>query len=262
MWNGGLEEANMQAYNSSFARIYNLRWANFAQNTAPKLRAFYESTSVGLENHTLLDLCCGTGQLALNFLDSGYQVTGLDLSEGMLEYARANAAAYIVTGQANYIQADAANFEMDERFGLVVSTFDALNHLPDFTALKSCFLSVYPVLVEGGLFIFDLNTREGLKHWTGISIEDSPDLMLVTRALYDEESQKAFMRVSGFVLAGEARYERFEETAYELAFELQSVREALRDTGFKKVHFARLQDLGAPVDEPERETRIFIIAEK
>ncbi len=252
----------MQAYNSSFARIYNLRWTGFVENAAPRLRAYYESTPVGQVNHTLLDLCCGTGQLALHFLDNDYRVTGLDLSEGMLDYARANAAAFIVAGQARFVQGDVSNFELDERFGLVVSTFDSLNHLPDFNALKGCFLSVYPVLVEGGLFIFDLNTSEGLKRWTGMSLEDTPELMLVTRAIYDSENKKAFMRISGFVLAGDELYERFEETAYEVSFELLAVREALLETGFQRVHFARLRDLGEPVDDPESETRIFIIAEK
>ena len=252
----------MQAYNPAFARVYNLRWANFAYNAAPRLRAYYEATPLGQYNHDLLDLCCGTGQLAQHFLDSGYQVTGLDLSDAMLDYARQNAAPYIVAGQARFVQGDAADFEFEERFGLVLSTFDALNHLPDFTALKNCFLSVYPVLVEGGTFIFDLNTPEGLRRWTGISVEDSPEMMLVTRSLYDEASRKAYMRVSGFVQAGDGLYERFEETAYEVAFDLPKVKEALLETGFHSVRFARLQDLGAPVDEPERESRIFLIAEK
>ncbi len=252
----------MQAYNPSFARIYNIRWTAFAQNAAPRLRACYESTPVGQQNHSLLDLCCGTGQLALHFLDNGYRVVGLDLSEAMLDYARANAAAYIVSGQTRFIQGDAADFELNERFGLALSTFDALNHLPDFTALKGCFLSVYPALVEGGSFIFDLNTTEGLRRWTGISVEDSPELMLVTRALFDETSQKAFTRISGFALAAEALYERFEETTYEVAFNLQAVKKALLETGFHNVRFAKLQDLTAPVDDPERENRIFIVAEK
>ncbi len=252
----------MQAYGPSFARVYNLRWISFAQNAAPRLRAYYEATPLGQRNNTLLDLCCGTGQLALHFLDNGYQVTGLDLSEAMLDYARSNAAAYIVTGQARFVLGDASNFEMDEQFGLVVSTFDALNHLEDFNALKGCFLSVYPVLVEGGLFIFDLNTIEGLRRWTGVSVEDSPELMVVTRALYDETSQKAYTRISGFILAGEGLYERFEETTHEAAFRLQSVHNALLETGFHNIRFARLQDLAAPVDDPELASRIFILAEK
>jgi SAM-dependent methyltransferase len=252
----------MQGYSSGFARVYDLRWGHFAANAAPRLRAFYESTLVGQDNLSLLDLCCGTGQMALHFLENNYRVIGLDLSEAMLDYARARAAAYIVTGQARFLQGDAANFLLEEQVGLVVSTFDALNHLPDFTALKSCFLSVYPVLVEGGLFIFDLNTPEGLRRWTSISVEDSPEVMIVTRALYDEDSRKAFTRISGFVDAGEGLYERFEETAYEVAFDLFAVRAALQETGFHSVRFARLQDLSAPVEEPQRESRIFILAEK
>lgn len=252
----------MQGYNPNFARIYNLRWINFAQNAAPRLRTFYESTPVGAHNHSLLDLCCGTGQLALHFLDNGYRVVGLDLSPAMLQYARENTAPYLLAGEARFVQGDASNFELEERFGLVLSTFDALNHLPDLQALQGCFRSVFSTLVSGGLFIFDLNTFQGLRHWTSISIEDSPDLMLITRGLFDETSRRAFMHISGFVLADEGKYERFEETAYESAFDLQQVREALQEAGFANIRFARLQELNTPLADPEQENRVFIIAEK
>ncbi len=252
----------MQGYNPTFARIYNLRWTSFAQNAAPRLRAFYESTPLGQHNTDLLDLCCGTGQLALHFLDHGYNVTGMDLSAAMLEYARQNTAPYRMMDQVRFIQGDAAHFELDDRFGLVLSTFDALNHLPDLDALKGCFRSVFSVLEAGGLFIFDLNTPRGLRRWTGISIEDSPELMLVTRALFDETSGKAFMHVSGFALAEDGRYDRFEETAYEVAFDLQQVKGGLLEAGFHDVHFARLQELDLPLDNPDLENRIFIIAHK
>lgn len=252
----------MQAYNASFARVYNLRWIHFAQNAAPKLRAFYESTPLGQENHHLLDLCCGTGQLALHFLDNGYQVTGLDLSDAMLDYARASAAPYILTGQARFVKGDAADFILEEKYGLVVSTFDALNHLPDFNALKNCFLSVYPVLEDGGTFIFDLNTPHGLSRWTNISVEDTPEMMLVTRAFFDEAARRAYTYISGFIEAGEGLFERFEETAYEIAFDLAEVKTALLETGFHRVYMAKLLDLALALDDPDQETRIFFIAEK
>lgn len=252
----------MQAYNASFAQVYNMRWGSFSQNLAPRLRVFYESTPAGANHHSLLDLCCGTGHLAQHFLDHGYQVTGIDLSPAMLEIARKNTAPYMITGQATFLQADASNFRIEEQFGLVVSTFDALNHLPDVSSLSSCFLSVYAVLLEGGHFIFDLNTLEGLRHWTGISVEDSRELMLITRAVFDEENRKALMRVSGFLLAENGLYERFEETAYEIAFDLQETKQALQAAGFHNVRFVRSQDFHSIVDEPELENRIFVIAEK
>jgi SAM-dependent methyltransferase len=252
----------MQAYNASFARIYNMRWAAFAQQIAPRIQAYYESTPLGQKNRDLFDLCCGVGHLAQYFLDQGYSVTGLDLSPAMLQYARENNAPYIVAGQARFIEGDAANFELDQTFGLAVSTFDALNHLPDFNALKNSFLSVYPVLLPGGQFIFDLNTRKGLRRWSSVSVEDSEDMMLVIRGVFDESAGRGTMYVSGFIPAADGLYERFEETAYNTLFDLQSVKEALQETGFRTVRFANSQNFNALVEDPENENRIFIIAEK
>jgi SAM-dependent methyltransferase len=252
----------MQGYHSGFARVYNLRWTNFARQAAPRILAFYESTLVGHDNHTLLDLCCGTGNLLLHFLDNGYQGTGLDLSEAMLGYARENAAAYIVTGQARFVQGNAANFSLDEQFGLVVSTYDALNHLPDMPALRGCFQSVFAHLLPGGIFIFDLNTRLGLSRWTGVMVEDTPDLMLISRSIYDEQAGRALVHISGFFPAENGLYERFEETAYNIIFDLSDVEAALREAGFGSVRFAGLQDLNTSIPDPELELRIFIVAEK
>jgi len=264
----------MQAYGRAFARVYNERWTGFAQRVAPGILEFYESTPAGREHKTLLDLCCGTGQLALHFLERGYRVLGIDLSEPMLQYARENAARYVETGHAEFIQADAAGLDVAKwsqgghggpplRFGLVVSTFDALNHLPGEDALRSCFQSVYPVLVPDGFFIFDLNTRAGLlAHWNGIQVQDTEEIMLVTRGLYDEESDRAWTRISGFVRTESGLYERFEQTAFNTAFDLAWVREALLEAGWQSVHFARMDNPGVPIAEPEEETRAFIVARK
>ena len=78
----------MQAYGRVFARVYNMKWGGFANRVAPLILDFYQNTTIGQENKSVLDLCCGTGQLAVHFLDRGYRVTGIDSSENMLYYAR------------------------------------------------------------------------------------------------------------------------------------------------------------------------------
>jgi SAM-dependent methyltransferase len=252
----------MQAYSQAFARVYQLRWASFAQQVAPRLRVFYETTPLAAQNRAVLDLFCGTGQLALHFLDHGYTVTGLDLSEPMLTFARSQAVPYLVTGQAQFVQADAASFSLPDTYGMVVSTYDAINHLPDTSSLKSCFASVYHVLQDDGLFIFDLNTRYGLSRWTSITVEDTADLMLVTRSLYDAQKHTAYIRISGFLPEEGGLYQRFEQTTYETGFDLLQVQEILHTVGFQQARFARFQDLNERLEEPETESRIFIIAEK
>lgn len=250
----------MQAYRAAFAKIYNLRWGGFARQAAPLLRAFYEAQG-GLER-SLLDLCCGAGHLGLHFLEHGYRVTGLDLSAPLLEAARENARPYLENGQAFYVQGDAAAFDLPEQFGLIASTFDALNHLPDFESLKSCFRCAARACAEKGWFIFDLNTRIGLLRWNGISVEDSPELMLVTRGIYDGTGERAWTHISGFLQTENGLYERFEETVYNTVFDMEAVQAALLEAGFKEAYPTRMQSLGTALDEPEKEGRVFFAARK
>ena len=252
----------MQAYGRAFARVYNKRWTHFAHRVGPLIEEFYGNTATGKANRSILDLCCGTGQLALYLLEQGYQVTGLDLSEHMLQYARENASAYVETGQAQFVQADAAGFSLDRQFGLVVSTFDALNHLESQEALQACFQSVFAVLVEGGYFVFDLNTRGGLMRWNRISVDDSEEAMIVIRGIYDGQGSRAYTRISGFIRATSGQYDRFEETVYNTVFDMAWVRYTLLQIGWRDVHFARYEALATPITEPEKEDRAFFVARK
>ena len=252
----------MQAYGRAFARVYNKRWTGFAHRVAPLIEEFYASTAPGKVKHPILDLCCGTGQLALHLLEQGYQVTGIDLSEHMLQYARENASVYVESGQAEFVQADAANFVLDQQFGLVASTFDTLNHLESEDTLQTCFQSVFAVLVEGGYFVFDLNTRAGLMRWNNLSVDDCEEAMIVTRGIYDGQGNRAYTRVSGFIRAANGQYDRFEETVYNTVFDTTWVRDALLQIGWRDVHFARYEALATPIAEPEKEQRVFFVARR
>ena len=252
----------MQAYEKDFARIYNRRWAHFANDVAPKIHTFFEARSGHLTSKRILDIACGTGQLAVYFLEQGYEVVGLDLSSAMLAHARENTLAYIEQGKARFVEADAADFTMDERFGLVVSTFDALNHLPDFGDLEGCFVSTAGVLEPGGWFIFDLNTRFGLQRWGGMSVQDEEDLVLITRGVVSEQEGRAYTQISGFLRRDDGLYERFSEVAYNTIFALDDVALALQDAGFDKVRFAAARSLDVPLDVPETHSRVFIVAQK
>jgi SAM-dependent methyltransferase len=180
----------------------------------------------------------------------------------MLGHARENTAPHVARGQARFVHADAAQFTLDEQFGLAVSTFDALNHLPGKEALRGCFQSIAELVVSGGLFIFDLNTRAGLARWNGINVRDMPGALIIDRGIYDGESDRAWVKITGFVRREDGLYERFEQTAYNTAFELAWVRDTLFKTGWQSAYFGRVQDLGMPVVEPEEQSRIFVVARR
>jgi SAM-dependent methyltransferase len=252
----------MQAYNPAFARVYNSFWTGFAAQVGPSIREFYERQTGPQLDRSLLDLCCGTGHLAVDFLEHAYSVTGVDLSEPMLEYARRNAAEYVESGMASFVQADASAFSLDETFGLVVSTYDALNHLADMAALEACFRCVFAVLEEDGVFVFDLNTRTGLRRWNTMTVQEKDEALILTTGIYDEAGGRAWTRITGFMRAEGELYERFEQTAFNTAFQLEAVREALLRVGWRSVHFAAIHDLAAPLEDPEREGRVFVVAQR
>ena len=252
-----------QAYGAEFARIYNTEWSGFARRMAPRIERFYQGLPRSVRRHrTLLDLCCGTGQFAAYFLRQGFDVTALDLSSSMLEIAKENVRDIVTNSSATFVQADAAQFQLDKPHGLVVATYNALNHLHDLDHLRGCFTSVAAATVSGGCFIFDLYTRQGLREWNGISVTDNGDTFTIQRGIYDGGS-RAQTLFTGFTRDGDSdKFTRFEESIYNTVFDLTSVQQLLTDTGWASAYFAQSDDLVLPISEPELEDRVWIIARR
>src|SRR6478752_10140720 len=131
-----VEGGMTQAYGPAFAEVYRRAWEGFAVEVAPAILTCFTSGASSDLPRTLLDVGCGTGALARYFLRAGFDVTGLDLSEAMLSVASRETADYMALGQARFLHANAATFELDGPFSLVVSTYDALNHLSGIEELE------------------------------------------------------------------------------------------------------------------------------
>jgi len=67
------------------------RFVNWEARLAAEL-SFIEEQLQAVDAHGLQDAACGTGMHAIALAREGYEVTGTDLSAGMIERARVNAA--------------------------------------------------------------------------------------------------------------------------------------------------------------------------
>jgi len=67
---------------------------------------------------SIVDIGCGTGRHSLEFSRRGYRVTGLDISDKMLDVARETANKERL--KINFLHADAANFSMNDKFDLAI----------------------------------------------------------------------------------------------------------------------------------------------
>jgi len=249
----------MQEYGKDFAGVYNRFWTGFAVQIAPQIHAWHQGLP-GKKGRRILDVCCGTGQLLLYFLEHGYTGTGIDLSAAMLAHAAENCSRFVADAKADFVRADASDFRLPGRYDLAVSTFDALNHLGSLAALRACFACVCAVLVKGGWFVFDLNTEKGLRRWNGITVEDGEQLVLINRGLFSRGMDRAYTRITGFTRTGPDTWSRFEETAYNTVFRLADVKEALAQAGFAESWCAAGRTFELRAEDPEEQDRAFIVA--
>jgi SAM-dependent methyltransferase len=104
---------------------------------------------------TVLELACGTGSI-LKQLWTHYDVTGLDLSEEMLEIASEKVP------RVPLFRGDMTSFDLGERFDVVLCVYDSINHLLRFDEWKAVFAGAHDHLNDGGMFIFDINTQRKL----------------------------------------------------------------------------------------------------
>jgi len=211
-----------------FAWVYNRHWGNTF--TQPALHGLEMLVFPHLPAKArILDLCCGTGQLAQALIACGYQVTGLDMSEEMLRFARENAPA------GEFIVGDARSFKLPDVYHAVVSAFDSLNHIMTLEELTSVFRNVYATLRPGGLFLFDLNMEEGYRiswHDSFGIVED--DHVCVVHSSYLPEERTAQFDTTIFYLQG--GWQRTDLTLFQKCYSEGEVRSALETGGFTRIY--------------------------
>src|SRR5436305_5704907 len=75
----------------------------------------------------ILDVCCGTGTMCELLEYEGFRMTGIDLSQPMIDRAREKAS--LAMKKIRYECMDASSFELGEKFDAAYSFFDSLNYI-------------------------------------------------------------------------------------------------------------------------------------
>lgn len=96
----------------------------------------------------ILEYGSGTGVHGMLFQNKGYQVYGLEQSEGMVTEARLKGLACQV--------ADISNYSLDKQFDVVISLFHVISYLTSNEDLTNAFKNAYRHLRKDGLFVFDV----------------------------------------------------------------------------------------------------------
>jgi len=129
----------------------------------------------------ILDIGCGTGRHDIELARRGYNVTGVDLSESMLNKARANAK--IAGVQIDFRRADARNLNFGSEFDLVLSICEGAFPLMETDEMNFQILqNAARALKSGGKYILTtLNGLFPLHHSTENFVNDAATSDSVSR---------------------------------------------------------------------------------
>jgi len=185
----------------------------------------------------VLDLCCGSGRLAAHLIESGYRVTGLDVSGEMLAIASERAPG------CRFVKGDARAFSFEEPFGLVLCTYDGLNHIIEPDELRRVFRCVRLALEPGAPFVFDLGTEWGFQtSWTEPHAAVEDDRVVLGMGEYDVGERLARYRIT--IFRDDGGWKRTDVSVNERCHRTDDVLDALAEEGFVDISRAAAEDLG------------------
>jgi SAM-dependent methyltransferase len=182
----------------------------------------------GRRPETVLDLACGTGRVSRLLARKGYEVTGVDASEEMIEVAKKNTP----DGGVKYVCQRAEYLSLGRRFDLVVSLFDSLNYILDPDELRQCFRQVALHMKPESLFIFDMNGVYAFQAdlFSQESFGKNRPVEYIWRSHYDPETRLCRVEMD-FIGHQGGRREEFKEVHYQRAYLAEEVNGYLRDAG-------------------------------
>jgi len=150
-------ETQIQHQYEAFAPFYELifqDWDGMIAEQAKTIDAIVKRSWGG--ERSLLDLSCGLGTQALGLAQLGYEVTGIDITAGMVK--RANSEGQKRGLPTRFLHGDMRNLRQYGlgRFRTIISCENSLPHLAGAEELRGVVRSVYDGLLPGGGCIFSL----------------------------------------------------------------------------------------------------------
>lgn len=157
-----------------------------------------------------------------------------------------------------YLCQDMREFELYGTVRAVISICDTINYILDYEDLVLVFSLVNNYLDPGGLFIFDLNTCCKYEQLADqVIAENRPEGSFIWENYYDDEEQLNQYDLTLFIKEPDGRYCKYEESHFQRAYSLATVKQALAEAGLE---FLAVYHAGTKAAPDETSERVYFIA--
>ncbi len=248
----------MEAY-SSFAQVYdmfmdNVPYEEWSRYLIGLLKEY------GIEDGLVADLGCGTGKITRLLSDAGYDMIGVDNAAEMLEIAR-EIQEDEERDDIWYLLQDMRELELSGEVNAMVSICDSMNYILEEEELKEVFLRVKEYLQTGGIFIFDMNTLHKYRDMIGettIAENREEGSFIWDNYFYEDEMVNEY-ELTLFIREENGLFRKYEETHYQKAYELDTVKRLIEEADLK---FVTAYDAFTREPVNRDSERMYIIARK
>ncbi len=201
----------------------------------------------------VLDLGCGTGSFLAGMHERGWEITGLDISSGMLERAGQKFKAAGIP--CVLCQKDMADFHIEGEFELVTSNFDSVNYVMDIEGIERLFKNVHAILRENGVFAFDVVTKYQAQNYVNPFKKEFEDVRLEMVPHYDQTSNIKRLEID--IVSGA---DRAKEVHEQKMYDLGDIGLNLKAAGFSEYKMMSIE--GKTREIMDSSTRVYFVAVK
>ena len=247
-------------YGNTMASVYDAlndginyaEWADFL------CKAFEKYSDIPIKK--ICELACGTGSMATELALRGFDVTASDISPEMLTEAEHKSRA--AAASVRYVCSDMRNFSLYTPADACICLLDSMNYLTSVSDFRDALKSVYKNLKDGGLFIFDINSKYKFEsvYSDNAYVIENEGVLCAWQNFYNPKSKICDFYLSIFTENKNGSYTRTDEHQRERMYTLRSVRGILSECGFK------LCGIFAGFDftdgNEEKDERLYIVAKK
>jgi len=175
----------------------------------------------------LLEVACGTWEVARELINKKYRVTGLDINEKMLKKAEKN------LDKKKLVLADMTNFDLWKTFDWVLCNYNSICHLLKWDDWQNFFKMTNNHLELGGLFVFDINTVHEFENITRdfAQFYNFEDDTVCLEMIKEEWIFKWLVKI--FKKNNDLKYDLIEEVVKENSFPINKIKKELKEKWFK-----------------------------
>jgi len=134
-----------------YAQLYDIRVPDW-DGEVEFYRKIIEPTY--LKMHGVLEVACGTGRITMQLANDGIEITGLDISPELLKIAQGKS---IGMSNVKWILSDMRTFELEKKFGFVVSPGHSFQFMTTPEDQVICLERIKRHLVPDGIVIIHID---------------------------------------------------------------------------------------------------------